>query len=265
MKKRYGISIQPNVYIIEDRKSEETDSNQYTTHDSIIFKWGVIPPNDVGDRMVEMLNIEKEGCEDLNDIYKKSKSGWNSDFHPINKDYRKKLEKFKKENEELQKTNPHEYHQKYWEIQTTEFTNLVPCVLIDFKDKRNLSKEENEINRQIGELNSDGEISFSFRVDNPLIREMFFDTECLMTNNSGDGISEKLQEGIDRRHKEHKEYLDYFYSGSGWSWIKLWFEKCGGMLNTEDNSHKHLLHSEYLEQVLNKTLKEYEEEVKNEN
>ena len=37
------------------------------------------------------------------------------------------------------------------------------------------------------------------------------------------------------------------------------------MLNTEDNSHKHLLHSEYLEQVLNKTLKEYEEEVKNEN
>ena len=58
---------------------------------------------------------------------------------------------------------------------------------------------------------------------------------------------------------------DQFYSGSGWSWIKLWFEKCGGMLNTEDNSHKHLLHSEYLEQVLNKTLKEYEEEVKNEN
>ena len=260
LKQRYGLSLDPNVYIIQDRKYEMDDNNQYEQQDSIVFKWGVIPPNDVGDRMIEIIDTEELGCEDLNDIYKKSKSGWNSDFNPINKDYRKKIEKFKEENSELKKKNPNEYHQKEWEIQTSEFTQLIPCVLISYKDGRNLSKKEREINRECGEMNSKGEITFSFRVDNPLIREMFFDTQCLMSNNSGDGISEELQEGMDKRLKEHKEYLDYFFSGKGWIWIKLWFEKCGITLNTSGENHKHLLHSEYLEQVLNKTLEEYHNE-----
>ncbi len=99
-----------------------------------------------------------------------------------------------------------------------EMKNLIPVVLID------ISK-------------SGHDYTLSFRMDNPIIREMFSDTDMISTNNEGIGYDEKE---LNHRFKEHKEYLEYFFiKKRGGDWISTWFEKC-------DNGNKELLHSEYL-------------------
>lgn len=258
MKERYGISHFGRFMVCEDRHTQRPNS-QYTQSDSIVFKWGVIPPNDVFDRHIMVgskddvkstLDLELDKIESLSEIYSQTKSGWNSDFHPINKNYRKKMDKLKEEYRD--KPKDEEWMNDKYELHSTEYTELIPIVLINRKDGRNLSKEELE-NDHLGEVSEDGTICLSFRVDNPMIREMFYDGHILNTNNDGEGITKEHLEKMNYRLKEHNEYLDYFFSQKGWTWIKLWFEKC-------DNGHKELLHSEYLEQVLNKTLEEYHNE-----
>ena len=78
-----------------------------------------------------------------------------------------------------------------------------------------------------------------FRMDNPMIREMFYDLEPEMTGFELKG--EQLKE-YQHRELEHKEYLEYCLDKDLMGtpdWIDLWFEKC-------DNGNKELLHSEYL-------------------
>lgn len=257
LKERYDINVN-GVMVCEDRHTQEPTS-PYTSSDSIIFKWGVIPPNDCIERQIQVKNseksvktrleLDKDNIESLSDIYNQTKSGWNSEFHPINKNFKKKIKELNEEYKD--KTKDEYFSDKKFQILSTEYTELIPCVLISRKDGRNLSKEELE-NDHFGEVSSDGTICYSFRVDNPMIREMFYDSECINSNNDGEGIDEELQKGLDHRLKEHNEYLDYFYKSKGWTWIKLWFEKC-------ENGDKKLLHSEYLDKI-GKTLKEYHEE-----
>jgi len=80
-----------------------------------------------------------------------------------------------------------------------------------------------------------------FRMDNPMIREMFYDLEPELTDFELKG--EQLKE-FQYRELEHKEYLEYCLNrdlhGTP-DWIELWLEKC-------EEGKKHLLHSEYLKQ-----------------
>ena len=185
VEKRYGFKVD-GLMTCEDRYE-----NNYSSPDTLIFKWGVIPPSDCTDRIVRggFNNDLLEKIECSNDFYKLTNSGWNSRLHPSNKDKK-------------------------------EMKNLIPVVLID------ISKSGNDY-------------TLSFRIDNPMIREMFSDTELISTNNEGRGYDEKK---LNHRLKEHKEYLDYFFvKKRGGDWIQTWFDKC------EENK-QHLLHSEYLQQ-----------------
>ena len=186
VEKRYGFKVK-GLYTCEDRLEND---NSYP--DCLIFKWGVIPPNECTRRIV-MGGVNSDLLGEINnsnDFYKLTNSGFNSFLHSSNKDLDKEEKK-----------------------------NLIPIVLID------ISK-------------SGHDYTLSFRIDNPMIREMFSDTKMISTNNEGSGYDEKE---LNHRFKEHKEYLDYFFiKKRGGDWIQTWFDKCG-----EDK--KDLLHSEYLE------------------
>lgn len=181
---RYGFKI-VNVYTCEDR-----DQNEYSLPDCLMFKWGVIPPNDCIERIVP--NTENNLLSKIsnsNDFYRLTQSGFNSFLHPCNEGKDDKV-------------------------------RLIPVVLID------LPKTKNE------------DFTLSFRIDNPMIREMFSDTEMIMTNNDGEGYD---QEKLNHRFNEHKEYLDYFFiKRKGGDWIQTWFDK-------SEEDKQYLLHSEYLE------------------
>jgi len=175
---RYGFKI-TNIFTCEDQLE-----NNYNIPDQLIFKWGVIPPEDFTERIVgggyskDLLSQ----IENLNDIYKLTNTGFNSHLHPSNKD---------KDMEEMK--------------------NLISVVLIDISG-----------------------FTLSFRIDNPMIREMFGDTESILERPDFDhGM-------LIHRFKEHKEYLDYFFiKKRGGDWIQIWFDK-------SENGKQHLLHSEYL-------------------
>tara|TARA_B110001452_G_scaffold29126_1_gene22910 strand:- start:602 stop:1291 length:690 start_codon:yes stop_codon:yes gene_type:complete len=113
-------------------------------------------------------------------------------------------------------------HQFNKEKDKKDRTPLIPVVLIDIS-------------------NSGYGYTLSFRVDNPMIREMFMDTEHIIKNSNFDEYGEST-ERVNHRFKEHKEYLDYFFiKKRGDEWITNWFKKC-------EDSKKELLHSEYLKE-----------------
>tara|TARA_R110001606_G_scaffold117146_4_gene246536 strand:+ start:748 stop:1338 length:591 start_codon:yes stop_codon:yes gene_type:complete len=102
----------------------------------------------------------------------------------------------------------------------TSTQNLIPMVFIDRDD-----------------------FCLSFRLDNPFIREMFYDTELVLGK---DEINN--EDSFNHRHQEHIEYLDYFMNGNGSKWIEIYFEKC-------DNGKKNLLHREYLKTKVKELMK----------
>ena len=182
---RYGFKVN-GLMTCDDRWE-----NNYNSPDCIVFKWGVIPPNDCTDRIVRggWNNDLLSKIEGSNDLYKLTNSGWKSHLHDSNKGKKDK-------------------------------TPLIPVVLIDVSESGN-------------------DYTLSFRVDNPMIREMFEETEFISTNNEGYGYDKE-----NHKFKEHKEYLDYFFiKKRGGDWITTWFEKC-----QEDK--KDLLHSEYLKETI---------------
>jgi hypothetical protein len=98
------------------------------------------------------------------------------------------------------------------------YTILIPVIQISYKRK-----------------------TYSFRVDNEIIREFFWDTETIIEGSSN---KDELKI-IERRFLEHMEYLQYFYAPlksklSPNLWIKLYFEKAHA-------GKAKMLISEYLE------------------
>lgn len=98
------------------------------------------------------------------------------------------------------------------------YKTLIPVILISYKRK-----------------------TYSFRVDNNIIREFFWDTEKSIQNSTN---SDELKL-IEKRYLQHIEFLQYFYAPfksklNGNMWIKLYLEKA--------NAGKgEMLISEYLE------------------
>tara|TARA_Y100000031_G_scaffold153150_1_gene197783 strand:- start:213 stop:890 length:678 start_codon:yes stop_codon:yes gene_type:complete len=93
-----------------------------------------------------------------------------------------------------------------------------------------------------------GELPYRFfRMDNPIIRELFLDTESLVMkslelhpNGSTKGMDDDMKSYFDFRLKEHKEYLNYFFGGKGGDWLKIYFKK-------REDGFDEMLHEDYLQ------------------
>ena len=215
---RYGIRFtfknddRISVIVCEDRRK-----NDYNLPDCIVFKWGVIPPDDCIDRQVEILDLKLKDVNSLNDIYTLTKSGFNSRLHKVNNGVRKSFEYLSNEYDGIHNI-PSDIKDELFEKEKL----LIPVILIRPMKGR--------------------DYTLSFRVDNPIIREMFYDTESEIDGykeHSKSSLKEYKKE-VDRRKEEHDEYIDYFFKKKrGGDWIETYFKKC-------KEGKKDLLHREYL-------------------
>jgi hypothetical protein len=116
MEKRYGIRIAKVVFVCEDRMISEIG-----LPDSLIFRYGIIPPEMQNDRWISTDIMSSNDITSLNDIYHLSNAGYNSKFHPINQN--------KKDGEKL--------------------TRLIPIILIHCKKRAYFFRLDNAIIRQL--------------------------------------------------------------------------------------------------------------------
>jgi hypothetical protein len=116
MEKRYGIRIGKGVFVCEDRIISEIG-----LPDSLIFKYGIIPPEMQNDRWISTDIMSSKDITSLNDIYHLSNAGYNSKSHPINQN--------KKDGEKL--------------------TRLIPIILIHCKKRAYFFRLDNAIIRQL--------------------------------------------------------------------------------------------------------------------
>lgn len=201
------------VYVCKDLISTPERENHINMGDTISFKWSSIPFDFLIDkrRLVEELDVKIDDIKDSGSIYDISKTGFKSHFHPKYEDMLKDY--------------------GVGESINTEgvYNSFHPYIGLTRKIK--------------------GESLYCFfRMDNPMIRELFYDTEGLVLKTKDlhpDGKTKDMDNSetdsfFNHRKEEHKEYLHWFFNGRGSEWIKIYFEKCN-----EPNT-KEMLHKEYL-------------------
>ena len=189
----------------------ESPESLHNMGDSVTFKWNNIPYEDMisEERFVEKIIVRVDEIKSSSDIYKVSNTGFISHKHPLYKDVNKDI----KSGDKIKNVKG-------------RYSSFHPYIYIE-KDMKMMY----------------------FRMDNPMIGEMFLDTEGLVMKTLGlhpDGKTMGMEENemdsyFNHRFNEHTEYLEYCSKGMSHKWIEIWFKKC------ESPETREMLHKDFLE------------------
>ena len=201
IEKRYDVDFQTSDFKLDVYVVRDMVKGEY---ESFRYKWNDMEYETLmdKDRIIETLEIDLNDIKSVDDIYKILKIGFNSWENDFYKNKKKPYPSLHPMIPIGINYKPYDEDKKLWENETTKV-----CY---------------------------------FRMDNPMVREMFYDTQGLVGYDftslkpkdlHPDGVTkgmdlDEMKEFFNHRLNEHKEYLKYCVYGLSYKWYQIYDKKC---------------------------------------